>query len=137
MSFAARRRVLRRRIQLVARRTIARQALIAAQRATLIATDWPRGKCRKLAGKIGLIEGPAEESERFKPRQNVSQLHFGDHAAENQMRVVLQGRKRARQFQARMAGLNGLLRKRQITSNEDINVGGLGTFRRALRESRV
>jgi hypothetical protein len=42
----------------------------------------------------------------------LSQLRFGFHSTEDQMRVVLIGRQRACDFDARVAGLNDLLRIR-------------------------
>ena len=95
----------------VARRTVACQALVPAQHSTLVTANGPRGKRRKLTGAIGFEEGLAENSERFEPRQNLSQLCFGFHAAQDQMGMVGGSRKSARHFEARMAGLNGLLRK--------------------------
>jgi len=65
-----------------------------------------------LTGAIGLAEGLAEESERFEPRHCLSQLRFGFYAAQDQMRMVGGRRKRACDFDARVAGLNDLLWKR-------------------------
>src|SRR5262249_2711500 len=61
------------------------QARVPAQRTTPVAAKGPRGKRRKLTGTIRLEEGLAGESESFKPRQNLPQLRFGFHAAQNQM----------------------------------------------------
>jgi hypothetical protein len=79
-------------IRRIALPIVAGQALVAAQPATLIAAHWSCGKRRKLAGATGLEKGLAEESERFEPRQNLSQLRLGFYAAEDQMRMVVKGR---------------------------------------------
>ena len=112
MSFALRLRAIARRMLFALRRTGAWEALVTAKPLTRLSADGARGKRRQLSGAIGLEEGLAEESEGFEPRQNLSQLRFGFHAAQDQMRVVLRGRKRACNFDARVAGLNDLLRKR-------------------------
>ncbi len=88
---------------------IVSHALVPAQTAALITAQETRCERRKLTGTIGFEEGLAEKSEGLKPRQNLSQLLFGFGAAQDQMRMVGSGRERARNFEARMAGLNGLL----------------------------
>jgi|GEM_PF-7034463 len=90
---------------------LCRQTPIPAQPAALVATDGGGCQCSELTGAIGFEEGLGEKAQRFEPRENLAQFWLGFYATEDQVRMIVTGWKRACDFDARVAGLNCLLRK--------------------------
>ena len=106
-----------------------------AQRQPLVAAQWPRAEGGQLTAQIGLVERPESNVQLHEARENIQQFDSGGSAAEDEMRM-LAGRRNesaAGGLDGRMAGLDGLLRERKISANEDVNVSELGGCR--LREA--
>jgi hypothetical protein len=99
------------------------QAGIPAKETATVTGDRLRGNGRQLIAKIGLIERPADDCERMQTRERGMQRELGRNADQHQVRMSRSGRQqRACNFNARMSGLNGLLRRGEILTNENINV---------------
>ena len=81
------------------------------------------GNGRKLTAEIALAERSNSQTKRFQTLQNAPKLGFRFDAAEDEMRMLVTNRQEvACHFNARMAGLNGLLRGRQVPTNESVDI---------------
>ena len=88
---------------------------------------------RELVAQVGLVKWLARYSKNLQPRQYMTErLLIGD-ADQDQVRMCRSGRqKSACDFDARISGLNGLLRRRKILPDENVdvrNVLGSGDLR--------
>ena len=104
------------------------KTLIAAQMISRRAADRTGGDGGKLAIQIRLKKRPMRDFQMVEMAANRVQLRLGLHAAKNQMWVLITGKKagkegRACQLQTRVAGLNGLLGRREIAPDKNVDVG--------------
>ena len=112
------------------------EALILAEMPPLRTAHRPRGEGGQPAAEIGIAEWLARNLQTLKPGQNAAQSCFRFHAAENEMRMSFRIRKqKACRLNARMAGLNRLIDRRQIAPHESVEINVAGMIRRDLLES--
>jgi hypothetical protein len=103
------------------------QALIPAEMAACGTVNRFRGKGRQFVAEIGFVERPTADGQRFDAAENAPESDFRIRPEQNQVRVLVARRQeRASDFDARMAGLHGLLRKWQIITNESVDVARVG-----------
>jgi hypothetical protein len=73
--------------------------------------------------EVGLTERPAANTQRLGPAENASESGFGLRTNQHQVRVIVARRQEdSGDLDARMAGLQRLLRNWQINTDERVNV---------------
>jgi hypothetical protein len=86
--------------------------------------------------KVRLAEAHAGHAKPFQMALHGQQAQFGFDATENEMRMLVSVRKqKACGFEARMASLNGSLRRGQIAANENVDIRDVRVLRRDLGET--
>ena len=113
------------------------QAAVAAQRSPLLAAERRGTGGRELAAQIGLAERAVVDRQAAQARDDALQCQFRRNATEHQMRMLARGRDQRvpRGFNRGVCGLNGLLRRRQIRADKQIDVRRLNL--RDLRETKT
>jgi hypothetical protein len=89
--------------------------------------------------QIGIVERPVSDAVSIEPAQQSPQGAFRGDSTEDEMRRLVAGRNQrmASRFKARMASLHGLLLKRKVRPNKDVDIGGCVFLRCNLGETRV
>jgi hypothetical protein len=89
--------------------------------------------------QVGIVKGPVSDAMCVQPPQQSPQGAFRRDSAEDEMRRLVAGRNQriASRFHARVASLHGLLLKRKVRPNKDVDVWGSRTLRCNLREAGV
>ena len=115
----------------LSRRARTFQTAIAAQRQSLITAQRPGAEGGQFAAQIGLVKRPEPDVQPREARENIQQFDFGANAAEDEIGVLLVRRNEsvACSLDGRMAGLKGLLGKRKIGPDKDVNVGRFAVCR--------
>jgi len=113
------------------------QAAVAAQRPALVAAERRCAGGGELAAEIGLAERAVVDRQARQARDDAVERQFRGNATEHQMRMLARGRDQRvpRGFNRGVCGLDGLLRRRQIRADEQINVRRLNL--RDLRETNA
>lgn len=112
------------------------QTLVLAEMVALSTLHRLRGDGRKLTAEVGFVKRFTLDAEAGKSPQLMQEPLLGRDAHENQMRMLVVGRQEiACDFDARMGGLNGLLGRRDICTNESVDVLGVSSLRLYLRET--
>jgi hypothetical protein len=99
------------------------QALIPAEAGSQRSFDRRRGDRREPAAKIGVGKRSRGHADAIETPEHRVKLRFRLDSAEDEVGMLVAGRqKSARHFHARVAGLNGPLRVRQIPPHESVDV---------------
>jgi hypothetical protein len=114
------------------------QALVPPQIPTAFATHRGRRDGREFSVEIGFVKRPAVDAQPLQPVENQTEPLLRTDAAEDEMRMLVAGRKKiACRFKARMAGLHGPQRRGKVPPNENVDVGGVFVRGWDLREAGV
>ena len=114
------------------------QALIPPEVPPEVAAHRGRGDGREFSVEVGFVERPAVDAQPLQPVENQPEPLLRRDAAEDEMRMLVAGRKkRACHFNARMAGLHGPPRRGKVPPNENVDVGGVFVGGWDLRETGV
>jgi hypothetical protein len=85
--------------------------------------NWASRERGQLVAEGRLAEDAARNTERVEPGHDAPQAVFGTDAEQYKVRMVVRrGQEMSCRFDARMAGLDCLLRHGQITANESVEV---------------
>ena len=114
------------------------QALVSPQQAAEWALNRGGGNGSELTAEVALAERTDSQTKRFQTLQDAPKLGFRFDAAEDEMGMLVTSRQEiACHFDARMAGLNGLLRGGQVATNESVDVPRCRLSRTDLKETIV
>jgi hypothetical protein len=91
--------------------------------AAALATQRLGGNSREPIVQTGLVKGPKGDSQAAKAARYGRKTELGLDAAEDEMRMHIAWRKKGTcDFNARMASLNGSLRRGQIPANKGVDI---------------
>lgn len=97
--------------------------MIPAENTATVTGNRLRGDGRELIAQIGLVKRPADNRQRVQTRSDAVQRLLGRNSDQHEVRMSRSGRQQsACNVDTRMSGLNGLLRRREILTNENIHM---------------